>query len=183
MFLAGFKKTAGKDKKKKRLKFKTDMGQHDICKFIKKKADHIMETGYASGKPKDFEWTYIEKHPLDFTKPIKKDWKAWFDNEQQEWVYNHGPKERAGHFDKWSEEPSLKPIVLVHGEDGKLHIWDGHHRIGKALSLGMKSVPALVGTKKSAEKLASELSLKAPKHETPAQKKHRLAVEIASVGA
>ena len=100
MFTKGFKKIAGK--KKKKLKFCPKMTQGEICHFIKKKADHIMETGYAAGKPMEFEWKYVPKFPIDFAHSIKKDWPAWFKAEQDEWVYNHGPVERANHFDKWS---------------------------------------------------------------------------------
>lgn len=150
MFFKGFNKIA-KDKKKK-LKFSPDMSNEQAAKYVKKKADHIMETGFAEGSPKQFDWKYEPKHSLAFAKEIKSNWPEWFKQETEEWKYNHGPEERKDHFDKWSKEPELKPIILVHGTDGKIHIWDGHHRVAKALTLGMKNVPALVGTKKKGVK-------------------------------
>ena len=97
-----------------------------------------------------FDWKYEPKFDTGFATKIKskEQWQNWFEAESTEWIYNHGPEEKRDHFDKWSKEPELKPIVLVYGTDSRLHIWDGHHRIAKALQLGMKTVPALVGTKK-----------------------------------
>jgi hypothetical protein len=144
-FFFGFQKIA---LKKDKLKFSPKFDQESFARYVKKKADHIGKTGYAEGKPKDFEWCYEPKMSLDFAKKIRTDWGAWFEQERQEWVYNHGPAERANHFDKWSESPECKPIIVVKGTDGKPHIWDGHHRIAKALSLGMKTIPAIVGVRK-----------------------------------
>ena len=145
-FLEGFKKVAGK---KAKVQFSPAMDQKQFAKYVKKKADHVCETGFAAGKPKDYVWRYDPKHSLEFALAIKSKalWQKWFEAEQAEWVYNHGPDERKDHFDKWSTEPALKPIMLVEGTDGKIHIWDGHHRVAKALSIGMKDVPALIGTR------------------------------------
>lgn len=149
MFAKGFKKIA--KPKKEKIKFKPDMSSEEMAKLVKKKADHIMETGFASGKPKDYEWKYEPKFPVASLKKIRSDWPAWFKAEGEEWIYNHGPEERKDHFDKWSQEPELKPIMLAEGTDGKLHIWDGHHRIGKAVTIDMKTIPAIVGKRKNKE--------------------------------
>jgi hypothetical protein len=152
MFAKGFTKISKDKKKKDKPKFEPVMTSDEMAKYVKRKADHICETGFAEGKPKEFEWKFIPKFPLDFAKKIKSDWPAWFKQESEEWIYNHGKKERAGHFDKWSESPALKPIVLVVGTEGNFHIWDGHHRIGKAVTIGMKDIPVILGVKKNADK-------------------------------
>jgi len=145
-FVGGFKKTAGK--KKNKLRFSPMMSQKEICKYIDKKSDHVPKTGYAEGPADQYVWHFEKSLPLEFAKAIKKDWLGWFQDEQDEWKYNHGPYERSNHFDKWSDEPELKPIIVVKGTDGRLHIWDGHHRIGKCLTIGKKEIPAIVGVRK-----------------------------------
>jgi ADP-ribose pyrophosphatase YjhB (NUDIX family) len=128
-------------------KFSPDFSQEEMATYVKDKSDHIPETGFAIGKPTDFEWSFIPEFELAQVTPIKTDWVGWYDGEWSEWVHDHGD-ERSGHFEKWADNPAKKPPILIEGTDGKLHIWDGHHRIGIAHKLKMENIPVLLGKPK-----------------------------------
>lgn len=129
----------------KKPKFSPDFDQKQFAKYVKEKSDHIPETGFAVGSPKDFEWEFRAEFPLAELTPIKEDWVEWYQGEWTEWVHDHGTEERAGHFERWADAPEKKPPIIILGTDGKLHIWDGHHRIGIAHKLGMEKIPVLFG--------------------------------------
>lgn len=143
-----------KTAKKSSMKFDPTYTQDQMAQYVLLRSDHIPLSGYAVGNPADLVWKYVPNMPLKYTDGIKGDWAAWFKGEEDEWVYNHGRNDadngdRDGHFDKWVKNPSEKPVILMEGTDGKLHIWDGHHRVGVAHVHKMETIPALIGRRKS----------------------------------
>ena len=130
-----------------KLRFKPDFTQDQFQQYVFNKADHIPTTGYAVGEPENFVWSYIKDFPLEKLTPIKRDWKEWYDGELTEWQHDHG-EERKGHFERWAEHPEKKPPIVVEGTDSKLHVWDGHHRIGMAHIKDMQKVPIIFGKRK-----------------------------------
>ena len=132
----------------KKPKFSPEFSQKEFAKYVKEKSDHIPETGFAVGDPKDFEWSFVPDFELAKVTPIKEDWIKWYDGEWTEWVHDHGTEERAGHFERWADAPEKKPPIVIVGTDGKLHIWDGHHRIGIAHKQNMPQIPVLYGVPK-----------------------------------
>ena len=70
------------------------------------------------------------------------------DGEMHEWRYDHGD-EKKGHFEKWAQNPVVKPLIIIQGTDDKPHVVDGHHRAAMAHIKNMKTVPVVYGTRKS----------------------------------
>ena len=136
---------------KKKQKFRPDMTEQELKKYVKKHADHMCDTGYVAGKAKDWTWHYDPKFPIEKLESIKKSrelWKAWFVGEMVEWKHDHGD-ERKGHFEEWAKHPEKKPIVIIEGSDGELHQVDGHHRTAMAIIKDMDAIPVIYGTRKT----------------------------------
>lgn len=140
-----FKKVA---KNGSSMKFDPTFTQEQLAMYVLMRADHIPLSGFATGRPDDFVWKFIPHFDIKKTDAIKSDWAAWFKGEQDEWQYNHGD-ERKDHFEKWLKNPFEKPVIFIEGTGGKWHIWDGHHRVGIAHIAKLKTIPALVGRRKS----------------------------------
>lgn len=137
-----------KKAKQSTMKFDPTYTQEQFAQYVLLRSDHIPLSGYAVGKPEDLVWKFIPNFPVKLTDNIKSDWSAWFKGEEDEWKYNHG-NEREGHFEAWLKNPHEKPVIFMEGTDGRLHIWDGHHRVGIAHVAKLKTIPALVGRRKT----------------------------------
>lgn len=133
---------------KGKIKFEPGFDQKKFQEYVLSRADHIPKTGFAIGKPTDFNWHFDPEFDIDKTNALKRDWVAWYNGELDEWRYDHGD-ERAGHFEAWSKNPARKPIIMIEGTDGKMHCWDGHHRIGMAHIKKMKHIPVIIGIRKT----------------------------------
>ena len=149
--MSNSKNALGITSDKGKIKFDPSFGQKEFREYVETRADHMCDTGYLAGKPDDWNWGYIPDFAVEKLIPLKKDvagWKSWLAGEMSEWVYDHG-QERAGHFDRWCENPSVKPLIIVQGTDERPHQIDGHHRLATAIAKGMKTVPAIYGTRKN----------------------------------
>lgn len=136
---------------KGKIKFDPGFGQKEFREYVEERADHMCSTGFLAGEVNDWNWHYDPEYIVEKLIPIKKDaamWKAWFEAEMFEWVYDHAD-EKKGHFERWLKNPSVKPIIIVQGTDDKPHQIDGHHRLALAISKDTKTVPVIYGTRKN----------------------------------
>lgn len=97
------------------------------------------------GKVSDFNWRRVRRFPVGEALGKKATWKKWFLGEQKMFIEAEG-------FDRYG--PSFhaalaEPIVVVHQRNGKYYIWDGHHRVGYALTHDVEFLPAIVGERKT----------------------------------
>ncbi len=97
----------------------------------------------------DYEWSFVPNFPItEFLKSghepsyttSRKGWVEWFKRENEM---------TDNTWDNLVQEKEITiPIVVLYGETGGWHIWDGWHRVASSFVVGRKTIPAVVGTPK-----------------------------------
>lgn len=72
-------------------------------------------------------------------------WSAEYTAVKQAWAEQGEPDRFDDMEGWWLSSPHEEPMILVEGADGKIHKWDGFHRIGISMTHGATHVPAVVG--------------------------------------
>ena len=93
-----------------------------------------------------YQWEFNPQTPLHlFYRGSRDEWTEWFDSE----VWAHSLEDlstcRDLERDLMVGNPVREPVVAVLIE-GKLYIWDGHHRVGCSYKYDRLTVPCLIGT-------------------------------------
>jgi GNAT superfamily N-acetyltransferase/RNA:NAD 2'-phosphotransferase (TPT1/KptA family) len=87
---------------------------------------------------KDLEWEAIEGFELkNIGNPTNFDWAV-------DEVRTVGDED----FTAAIRNQTIEPIIVAQGEDGLFYLWDGNHRVGWALEIGVDVLPAYVGFKR-----------------------------------
>jgi len=112
--------------------------------------DEIAASGIAA-KVTDFVWSLTRINPRDtnFGKDPIADTKQWLDEESAEYLEDMGEPRLRGGERAQRREIERNPVVVIRGDDGVLWVLDGNHRTAQAMVLGLESMPALVGVKKT----------------------------------
>lgn len=100
------------------------------------------DEGYCD--PKACVWAMEEEFNLDVLMHLigdKSDWIKWFKKEHADEVEDG----RGWRCEEMLDRPINDPIIVL-VRDGKGYLWDGWHRVGAAITLGMPTLKAFVGT-------------------------------------
>jgi hypothetical protein len=101
------------------------------------------EPGY--GRTERFLWAFVPAFPLRRLAGNHVDWIDWAAVEKAAWIEEYAPEPHEEMESYWLPVPWESPVVLVEGSNGEFYVWDGNHRVGVALTAGLRSIPALVG--------------------------------------
>lgn len=87
-----------------------------------------------------YHWTFDPKTDLTrFEGLSDAEWAEWFDDE----VQMHAEEGRDRMYADMDREIEY-PVVAVEYQ-GKLHLWDGAHRVGSSHKYGRTTIPAIIG--------------------------------------
>lgn len=100
-------------------------------------------------KAADYVWEHHPQFPVSaFDVMTHEEWCAWMSQEIDMWTEDGDP----ARFTNLLTDPVIREeVVASYGHDGKLHIWDGYHRVGASHMVGRATVPAIIGKPKLKE--------------------------------
>jgi hypothetical protein len=108
-------------------------------------SDQFGPTHAGYGAPEDFKWSFKARFKLCRLEGSTSKWVRWSREEKAAWLDDYAPEKEQEIETYWLPQPWLAPVMVVEGADNLFYAWDGNHRIGVAFTVGMRSVPAIVG--------------------------------------
>ncbi len=125
--------------------------QENLIAYAQGYSDEFADGHPAVVKPEDRQWSYDPAFPLaEMVEPNGRPfdavaWSAEYTAVKQAWAEQGEPDRFDDMEGWWLSSPHEEPMILVEGADGKIHKWDGFHRIGISMTHGATHVPAVVG--------------------------------------
>jgi hypothetical protein len=80
----------------------------------------------------------------------RSEWIEFSEQETAAWREDYGEDNEADFEKWWLPNPSRSPVIVAEGTDQQFYVWDGNHRVGIAILNGRRTLPAVVGYRKSA---------------------------------
>ena len=105
------------------------------------------DPGY--GCTREFLWTFKADFSLQLFAGSRKEWVNWSAERKTAWISDYGPERQDQIEEYWIRKPWNSPVIAVQGTDGRFYVWDGNHRVGVAFTASLRTIPAIVGLRKS----------------------------------
>lgn len=133
----------------------------DLCDFASFYDDQFSPGHPGHISPTEAVWTFHPAFPLErltghtggIGPEAREAWIEWFFDEVEMWS-------EEGQPDRYTDllTETIKVPVIAFDDGERAWLWDGNHRVGATHTLEGRTLPAIIGTKKTVRAINSQMS-------------------------